>query len=157
MTPHDLLPAPTLDTAFDVTVDLGPLEDHRVTSAGHRRVVPILGGRITGAVEAEILPGGADWQLVRPDGTIEIDGRYSARTTDGDLLLLHARGLRTGPAEALERLGRGEDVDPHSYAFRTTVAVETAAESLDALQRSLFLAVAQRRADAVLYRAYRVG
>ncbi|PVE98604.1 DUF3237 domain-containing protein [Microbacterium sp. TPD7012] len=154
---HDSLPAPTLDIAFDVTVDLGPLEDHRGTSAGHRRVVPILGGRITGVVEAEILPGGADWQLVRPDGTIEIDGRYSARTTDGDLLLLHAKGLRTGPAEVLERLGRGEDVDPRSYSFRTTVAVETAAPSLEHLQRSLFLAVARRRASTVLYRAYRVG
>lgn len=157
MTSHDLLPAPTLDIAFDVTVDLGPLEDHRVTSAGHRRVVPILGGRITGELEAEILPGGADWQVVRPDGTIEIDGRYSARTADGDLLLLHAKGLRTGPREVLERLARGEDVDPHSYRFRTTVAVETAAESLAPLQRSLFLAVARRQADAVLYRAYRVG
>ncbi|WP_350351179.1 DUF3237 domain-containing protein [Microbacterium sp. A8/3-1] len=157
MTPHDLLPPPTLDVAFDVTVDLGPLEDHGVTSAGHRRVVPILGGRITGAVEADILPGGADWQVVRPDGTIEIDGRYSARTASGDMLLLHAKGLRTGSPEVLERLGRGEDVDPRSYCFRTTVAVETAAESLAHLPRSLFLAVAQRQASTVLYRAYRVG
>ncbi|MBO9624953.1 MAG: DUF3237 family protein, partial [Microbacterium sp.] len=86
------LPLPTLEAAFDVAVDLGPLEDHRRTSVGHRRVVPILGGRITGDVAAEILPGGADWQIVRPDGTIEIDSRYSARTASGDLLLLHARG-----------------------------------------------------------------
>lgn len=153
---NDVLPTPTLEAAFDVAVDLGALEEHGATSAGHRRVVPILGGRITGVVDAEILPGGADWQLVRPDGTIEIDGRYSARTVSGDLLLLHARGLRTGSPEVLERLGRGEDVDPRSYCFRTTVQVETAAPTLASLQRSLFLAVAQRRAHAVHYRAYRV-
>jgi hypothetical protein len=154
---HDQLPRPTFEAAFDVSVDLGSLEDHLVTSAGHRRVVPILGGRITGALDAEILPGGADWQVVRPDGTIEIDSRYSARTASGDHLLLHAKGLRTGSPEILEQLGRGIDVDPSSYYFRTTVSIETAAASLAHLQRSLFLAVAQRQANAVHYRAYRVG
>ncbi|CAN7482336.1 DUF3237 domain-containing protein [Microbacterium foliorum] len=155
--PHDLLPVPTFEFAFDVTVGLGPLEDHGSTSVGHRRVVPILGGRVTGAVDAEILPGGADWQIVRSDGTIEIDGRYSARTTDGDLVLLHAKGLRTGTPDVLEQLRRGEDVDAGSYYFRTTVQVETSAPGLAHLQRSLFLSVAQRQADAVRYRAYRVS
>ncbi|AXL13156.1 DUF3237 domain-containing protein [Microbacterium foliorum] len=157
MTPHDALPVPGLEFAFDVTVDLGPLEDHLATSVGHRRVVPILGGRVTGGVEAEILPGGADWQIVRPDGTIEIDGRYSARTAEGDLLLLHARGLRTGTADILERLGRGDEVAPESYYFRTTVQIETAAPKLAHLQRALFLSAAQRQANAVRYRAYRVS
>lgn len=156
MSRHDALPLPALTRAFDVTVDLGPLEDHHATSAGSRRVVPILGGRITGEVEAEILPGGADWQLIRPDGTIEIDSRYSARTADGDMLLLHARGLRTGSPDVLEQLRRGENVDPGAYYFRTTVQVETAASHLSDLQRSLFLAAAQRQASAVRYRAYRV-
>ncbi|PRB09383.1 hypothetical protein CQ047_11005 [Microbacterium sp. MYb72] len=151
------LPVPTLTPAFDVEVALGPLEDHLGTSAGHRRVVPILGGRVSGEVDAEVLPGGADWQLVRPDGTIEIDSRYSARTASGDLLLLHARGLRTGSPEVLARLGRGEDVDPALYSFRTTVTVETSAPALAHLQQSLFLASAQRLASAVHYRAYRVG
>lgn len=153
----DALPAPTLTAAFDVTVHLGEAEDHGATSAGHRRVVPIVGGTITGEVTAEILPGGADWQLIRPGGTIEVDARYSARTPDGALLLLHASGLRTGVPEVLARLGCGEDVDPADYAFRTTVRVETSAPALTALQDAVFLASARRRADAVLYRAYRVG
>lgn len=151
------LPVPTLESAFDVVVELGPLEDHLRTSVGHRRVVPILGGRVSGAVEAEIVPGGADWQIVRADGTIEIDSRYTARTADGAFLLLHAQGLRTGSAEVLARLGRGEDVDPGEYCFRTIVSIETAAPELAHLQRSMFLASAQRQADAVRYRAYRVS
>lgn len=154
---HDLLPVPTFEAAFDVSVELAALEDHGETSVGHRRVVPIVGGRITGAVDAEILPGGADWQRVRSDGTIEIDGRYSARTSSGDLLLLHATGLRTGSPEVLEQLSRAEDVDPRSYYFRTTVRIETEAPALADLQRSLFVAVAQRQANAVRYRAHRVA
>lgn len=153
----DALPVPTLDAAFDVTVHLGEAENHGATSAGLRRVVPILAGRVRGEVEAEILPGGADWQLIRPDGTIEVEARYSARTTDGSLLLLHASGLRTGAPDVLERLRRGEDVDPAEYTFRTTVRVEAAARNLAHLQRALFLASARRSADAVRYRAYRVG
>lgn len=156
-TPHERLPVPTLEPAFDVTVDLGPIEDHDATSAGNRRVVPILGGRITGGIEAEILAGGADWQRIRPDGTIEIDGRYSARTTAGEYLLLHARGVRAGGPDVLERLRRGEDVDPGAYYFRTTVAIEAAAAQFADLQRSLFLATAQRQANAVRYRTYRVS
>ena len=42
------------------------------------------GGRVSGVLDAEILPGGADWQVVRPDGTIEIDTRYSALTPAGE-------------------------------------------------------------------------
>jgi hypothetical protein len=76
-------PVPRLEPAFDVTATLGPLEDHGTTRAGHRRVVPIIGGLVSGLVDAEILAGGAGWQLIRPDGSTEIDTRYSARTLHG--------------------------------------------------------------------------
>ena len=69
---------PGLEPAFTVEARLGPLEDHGITRAGHRRVVPVAGGRVGGLFDAEILPGGADWQVVRPDGTVEI-GRASCR------------------------------------------------------------------------------
>jgi hypothetical protein len=109
---------PGLSPAFDVIVRLGPMADHGLTRAGHRRVIPIVGGRISGALDAEILPGGADWQLVRPDGAIEIDGRYTARTPDGELLYLQVTGVRTGPAEVLAAILQGDDVAPDQYYFR---------------------------------------
>ncbi|WP_370582694.1 DUF3237 family protein [Plantibacter sp. VKM Ac-2885] len=70
---------------------------------------------------------------------------------------IHAKGLRTGSAEVLKQLQLGEDVDPHSYVFRTTVQIETASPGLAHLQQALFLAAAQRQTTAVRYRAYRVG
>jgi hypothetical protein len=51
---------PGLEPAFAVEARLGPLEDHGVTRAGHRRVVQIAGGRVGGLFDAEILPGGAE-------------------------------------------------------------------------------------------------
>lgn len=135
---------------------LGPLEDHGVTRAGHRRVVPIASGRISGMFDAEILPGGADWQIVRPDGSIEIDTRYSARTPDGEYVHLRTSGVRSGPPDVLEALLRGEAVDPAQYYFRVTVRLETSAPRLAILERSLFVASAIREANRVAYTAYRV-
>jgi len=103
-------PVPGLEPAFTVDARLGPLEDHGVTRAGHRRVVAVAGGRIGGLpgaqiqLEAEILPGGADWQLVRPDGAIEIDTRYSARTAAGEYVHFRTSGVRSGPPEVLAAL-----------------------------------------------------
>lgn len=147
---------PTLEAAFDVTVRLGPLADHGRTRTGHRRVIPIIGGEVSGGLEAEILPGGADWQVVREDGAIEIDGRYSARTPDGELLYLQVAGVRTGPPEVLAALLQGDDVPPDRYYFRTVLTVETASAKLANLEHAVFVTSCVREADAVRYTAYRV-
>jgi Protein of unknown function (DUF3237) len=149
-------PVPGLEPAFTVDARLGPLEDHGMTRAGHRRVVPIAGGRVVGLLDAEILPGGADWQVVRPDGTVEIDTRYSARTPAGEYVHFRTSGVRSGPPPVLAALLRGEDVDPASYYFRVAVYLETSAPRLDFLERSVYVASAVRGADRVAYTAYRV-
>jgi hypothetical protein len=149
-------PVPGLEPAFTVDARLGPLEDHGVTRAGHRRVIPVAGGRVSGVLDAEILPGGADWQVVRPDGGIEIDTRYSARTSAGEHVHFRTSGVRSGPPAVLAALLRGEDVDPASYYFRVAVYLETSAPRLAFLERSLFVASAVRGADSVSYVAYRV-
>ena len=158
-----IAPAPGLEPAFDVTATLGPLEDHGITRAGHRRVVPILGGQVAGleggaaaGLTAEILAGGADCQIVRPDGGVEIDTRYSARTADGEYIHFRTSGVRRGAPEVLAALLRGEPVDPSEYYFRVAVYLETSAPRLAALQQSIFVAAAIRGADSVRYTAYRV-
>ena len=166
MTP--VAPVPRLEPAFTVDARLGPPEDHGVTRAGHRRVFPVAGGRVAavagqpagelfgGPVEADILAGGADWQLVRPDGSIDIDTRYSARTAAGEFVHFRTSGVRSGPPEVLAALLRGEAVDPASYYFRVAVYLETSAPRLAALERSVFVASAVRGGDTVAYTAYRV-
>ena len=150
-------PPPTgLDRVFRADVLVGDVEDHGVTRAGHRRVIPILGGRLSHGVDAEVLPGGADWQVVHDDGVLEIDTRYSARTADGGLLHLRTRGVRSGPPEVLEALLRGAPVAASDYYFRILVTVETSIPGLRHLQDSLLVAAAARSADRVVYDAYRV-
>jgi hypothetical protein len=68
---------------------------------GERRVVPITGGTFEGpGIRGEVLPGGADWQLVRPDGVLELYARYLLRTHDGVLIQVVNRVLsRHTPGE----------------------------------------------------------
>ncbi|GAA1824246.1 DUF3237 domain-containing protein [Agromyces salentinus] len=149
-------PPARLVKVFRADVLVGDVEDHGVTSRGHRRVVPILGGRLGDGVDAEVLPGGADWQVVRSDGTIEIDTRYTARTAGGELLHVRTHGLRSGEPDVLAALGRGEAVPSDRYAFRLHVEVETSAPAFAALQRRFIIGVAARGPDRVVYDAYAV-
>jgi len=51
---------------------------------GVRRVIPITGGTFSGPkIKGEVLPGGEDWQLVRPDGDTELNARYLLKTDNG--------------------------------------------------------------------------
>lgn len=149
-------PVPALEPLFHLECRVGPVQDFGVTSAGHRRIVDLLGGTVTGALAGEVLPGGADWQIVRDDGTVEIDTRYAIRTTDGDLVHVRTRGVRSGPPGVVEALLRGEDIPPSQYYFRLVVTVETSAERHADLQRTLIVASALRSADTVVYDAYRL-
>jgi len=151
------LPVPRLEPAFHVEARLGPIEDHGGTRAGRRRIVPVVGGSITGQdLVAEILPGGADWQLLRADGAVDVEARYSARTRQGELLYLTSRGVRSGDPAVLEALLRGERVPPSEYYFRTAVTVETSAPRLRHLEHAIYVVAAEREADVVRYDAYRV-
>jgi Protein of unknown function (DUF3237) len=138
-------------------VQLGAVEEIGTLAVGRRRVVPIVGGRVEGPrLAGEVLAGGADWQIVAPDGSAAIEARYTVRTSDGSLILVHSRGMRNGPAEVLARLAAGEAVDPGQYYFRTVVTLESGAPAHAWVNRRLFIAVAARDPHAVLIDLYEI-
>lgn len=124
------------------------------SSHGLRRIVPISGGEVSGPLlSGQVVPGGADWQFVRPDGVISIEAKYTIKSTDGALILVTNRGLRHGPPEVMEKLARGEPVDPSQYYFRTSAEFEAPTESKHAwMNRSVFVATGQRTATAAIIR-----
>ena len=128
------------------------------SSHGLRRVVPITGGTFEGPnIHGRVVPGGADWQFVRPDGVLSVEARYTLETADSVLIMVTNRGVRRGPPAVIARLGRGEPVDPSEYYFRTTAEFEAPVGSKYAwLNESVFVGVAERRADAAIIRFYRV-
>jgi uncharacterized protein DUF3237 len=153
------LPDPSLKRVYRLEATLGDPLDLGDVVQGHRRIVPLTGGTFTGPeLIGTLLPGvSADWQIVLPDGTALGDIRYTLRTDDGALLYVQSRGVRHGSPEVLARLGRGDDVDASEYTFRTSTQIETAAADLDWLNKGVFIGVAGRQAERVIYETYLVG
>ena len=142
--------APGLRFAFAIKARVGPIQDLGQTARGHRRVIDILGGEVQGPrLEGEILPGGADWQIVRPDGTIEVVARYTIKSRSGATIYVQNEGLRVASPEILARMSKGERVPVGSYHFRTAPRFETAEPSFKWLERATFVGVAARTPDRV--------
>jgi len=69
---------------WKVKVKVGNMINVGESKRGIRRIIPIIGGSFCGPkIEGEVLPGGEDWQLVRPDGDTELHARYLLKTNDG--------------------------------------------------------------------------
>ncbi len=143
--------------AFELRVNVGPIDELGPTSKGVRRVIPILGGTFEGpAISGEIVAGGYDWQIGRADGVTELEARYLLKTHDGSLIIIVNGGLRHGPPEVMQRLARGEAVDPAEYYFRSIPVFETADPRYQWLTQSVFIAAGIRQPDQVLIRVFRL-
>jgi hypothetical protein len=142
---------------FTIRCELANILDLGPAPFGHRRVVNILGGSVTGAkLTGRVLPGGADWQIVAADGCLDIHARYTIESDAGSLIQVDSKGLRAGPPEVLARLGRGEEVDPSLYYFRTVMRFETADPSTEWMNRILAIAKGAREKNAVRLDVYEV-
>ena len=153
------VPEPRLTQVYRLEATLAPPLELGEVARGHRRIVPLTGGTFSGPdISGRLLPGAsADWQTILPDGTALGDIRYVLETDRGDLLYVQSHSIRHGSPEVLARLGRGEDVDPNEYTFRTSTEIETAAPDLDWLNKGVFISVAARQAAGVIYETYLVG
>ena len=124
---------------------------------GRRRIIPITGGIVEGpGLTGTVIPGGADWQIVYTDATIDLTARYTIQATDGTLIGVVNRGLRRAAPDVLARLAAGEAVDPALVYFRTTPVFETPEGPHRWLSRSIFLGTAQRHPAGVLLRFFEV-
>ena len=153
-------PAPPLRSGFvfeaRVTVDQPQVVGQG--PYGLRRIIPITGGSVAGpGIKGTVVPGGADWQFVRPDGVIDIHAKYTLKLEDGTLILVENRGMRHAAPAVLERIAKGEAVPASDYYFRTTAQFEApAGGKYDWLNRAVFIGVAERQPGAAVLRFYRI-
>jgi hypothetical protein len=130
---------------FEIAIDVGPISSIGATPLGEVRVVQLLGGTFEGPeLRGTLLPGGADWQQVRSDGTLEIRARYLLETDQGERIQVQSEGVRAASAEVLARLDRGELPEPHEYYFRTALRFTTSAPRLLRLNDVLGLSYGRR-------------
>ena len=126
-------------------------------AAGIRRVIPIGEGTFEGPeIAGKILPGGADWQILRTDGIDELHARYTLETNRGELIYVVVDGIRSGPDDIMQRLRSGQIVDPSLYYFRGSARLETSAPELGWMNRSVFIISGERYPAEVVIRFWRV-
>lgn len=149
--------SPSLAPLFRAEITLAPALELGEAPLGRRRIIHITGGRFRGErLAGKVLPGGADWQIVRADGVAYLEARYTLQTEDGALIYVQNRGYRHGPAEVLSRLARGEDVDPSLYYMRTTPWFETGDARYAWLNRTVCVGTGARRAATVELEVFEV-
>lgn len=142
---------------FDLRIDVAAPWEVGPTPAGERRVIAITGGRVSGVdLAGTVLPGGADYQVIAPNGLTHLHARYAIETDEGERVYVENTGLRFGPPEALERIRKGLPVDPALICFRTAPRFETASPRLAWLGTSLFVATGARTPDQVLLSVFRI-
>lgn len=116
-----------------------------------RRFVPLTGGVFVGrgGLRGSVLPGGSDWQRVRPDGVTEVEARYALLTDDGRGIEVHSSGVRRVTRPVAARIAAGERVDPDEYYFRTHVRLASADPGLAHLNDVIALSTGQRDRELV--------
>jgi hypothetical protein len=135
---------------FTIRSGLGGIQKLGATPYGERRIIDIHDGTVEGPkLKGKVLPGGADWQIVRSDGVVHLTARYTIETDSGGLILVNSEGYRHGPPEVMERLARDETVDPALYYFRAFMRFETSDPKAAWLNRILALGRGARLNRAV--------
>ncbi len=146
-----------LQNLFRAEIALAAPQELGETPQGRRRIIGITGGRFAGArLSGRVLPGGADWQVIRADGVADLDARYTLETNDGALIYVRNHGYRHGPRDILEKLAAGESVDPALYYMRTTPLFETGDTRYTWLNGMICVATGARRAAAVELEVFEV-
>ena len=148
---------PRLTFAFELRARVAaPIEVGQVTH-GRRRIIAIEDGTVKGPMLNGIVPaGGADWQIIQPDGFTELDTRYTIKTDKGEVVYVQNPGVRTAPPDVMKRLLAGEIVDPKLVYFRTQPRFETSAPNLQWMTKSLFVGVGERAPSEVVIRFFKV-
>jgi hypothetical protein len=127
------------------------------TPGAFRRIGVVPGGSFAGErLSGDVLDGGSDWQTVRNDGVTTLNVRLVLKTQDDALICMTYQGVRHGPPEVVDRIEKGEKVDPTTYYFRINPLFETSAPKYDWLNRLVAVGIGHRQSDGPIYSVFEV-
>jgi hypothetical protein len=152
------MPELNLEFAFTVRASLDPPVVIGNGPEGLRRFIPITGGTFAGPLlNGKVVPGSGDWQVVRPDGALKVEARYTLETAAGTLIAVNNRGIRHATPEVMAKLAQGKPVPADSYYFRTSATFEAPMGSeCEWVNRTLFVATAEREPNAAIIHFFRL-
>lgn len=136
----------TTEFSLELRVSIGRPLSFGATGQGPRRTIPITGGEFEGPrIKGTVVPGGADYQITRPDGVTIVEAIYSIQAEDGALIHVRNVGI-IAPAEGAA---------PY---VRTTPTFDAPQGPHDWLNKAIFVGSLRVNAErnGVIIRAYRV-
>lgn len=110
------------------------------------------GERLSG----EVLPGGSDWQTSSDTGLTLLDCRFVLKTTDGELISIKYKGIRSNSPDVIARLAKGEAVKPEDYYLRISPQFETASEKYAWINHIVAVGVGDRQPGGPVYSVFEV-
>lgn len=143
---------------FTLSIDVHPTIGLGATPAGDRWIFPVSGGAFQGErLTGDVLPlGGADYLLGRADGSFQQDVRLLLRASDGDLIAMTYRGIRTCTEEVADRIAAGAPVGADEYYLRTAPFFETASPAYGWLNGIVTVGIGTRRPGGVSYELFEI-
>lgn len=127
-----------LSWMFTIDVLIGPEQHIGMVPEGERIDYPIIGGTFAGPdLSGEVLPGGADYFLMRPDGVGVLDARYRLRADDDTVIDIRNRGLWVPSADRLARLRAGGEPRADELYCRCTPEFQAPPGRRDWLNRTV--------------------
>lgn len=118
----------TLTPLLTITIDLAEPRDIGSGQLGVRYVSDFMGGAVRGEqLQAQVLPGGQNWYLVRKDQIAELVIQGTLQTTDGAQIAFRSRAFANAPLLTLEELYKAALVDPSDIPFRGVTLLMTTA------------------------------
>ncbi|MFD2647212.1 DUF3237 domain-containing protein [Devosia albogilva] len=151
------LKVPGLHPFCTLEVEAGPVRTMGTGRLGQRRIVPIVGGMVSGPrLNGRILSGGADWMTTSHDGVALMDARYALETDDGAIVEVVDQGYRHGPEQVMKSLVAGEAVSPESYYMRSTLRLESGHAAYAFVNRLVFVGTGAKTPTGVQIAVYSV-
>jgi hypothetical protein len=146
-----------LVAAFEIRAEIGQPLDGGPGRYGHRRIIPITGGTVSGPrLTGRVLPG-ADFELIRADGNSRVEAHYGIEASDGTPLYVRNTGLFVGTPEVIARMDAGDDVSPADYYFRTSPVFDAPAGPHGWLADRIFVASCRFTPAVVTIRVFEVA
>jgi hypothetical protein len=147
---------PSLKKIATFTIDVGRPIVIGHTGLGRKQFIPIKSGTADGKIKGSILLSGADSQIIRADGRVDLSARYVIQTEDDELIYIENNGIRQVSEEFREQAAEGKFVPPEHVYFRTVPVFETGSAKYKWLQDRIFIGAAVRNPDSVVLDIYEV-
>ncbi|EKS7429274.1 DUF3237 family protein [Enterobacter cloacae complex sp. I2] len=145
--------------SIDIFVDK-PIIVSNSPLTGKRQLIPILHGKVCGALTGEVLQGGVDSQIIQPNGVCRLSARYALRVLEGTIYIEN-NGIRRLPEAFKQKLFTDDmsffdQLPQEDIYFKTVPVFEVDTPELEWLQTSIFICSAKRTSNGVKLDFYRV-